>query len=57
MLVDPAVAGQRTFLNTASTGVYVDLVRAREELEERLGKWPAVLVALTRVLRQAARRS
>ncbi len=51
VLVDLAVAGQRTFLNTASTGVYVDLVRAREELEERLGKWPAVLVALTRVLR------
>jgi undecaprenyl-diphosphatase len=46
-----ALAGQRSFLNTASTGVYVDLVRAREELEERLGKWPAVLVALARVLR------
>jgi undecaprenyl-diphosphatase len=40
VLVDMAMAGQRTFLNTASTGVYVDLVRAREELEERLGKWP-----------------
>lgn len=51
VLVDVAVAGQRSFLNTASTGVYVDLVRAREELEERLGKWPAVLVALVRVLR------
>ena len=51
VLVDVALAGQRSFLNTASTGVYVDLVRAREELEERLGKWPAVLVALVRVLR------
>jgi undecaprenyl-diphosphatase len=51
--VDVAVAGQRPFLNTASTGVYVDLVRAREELEERLGKWPAVLVALVRVLRNS----
>ena len=50
VLVDVALAGQRSFLNTASTGVYVDLVRAREELEERLGKWPAVLVALARVL-------
>jgi undecaprenyl-diphosphatase len=45
-----AKAGQQSFLNTASTGVYVDLVRAREELEERLGKWPAVVVALVRVL-------
>jgi diacylglycerol kinase family enzyme/membrane-associated phospholipid phosphatase len=50
VLVDVAMAGERSFLNTASTGVYVDLVRAREELEERLGKWPAVLVALVRVL-------
>jgi diacylglycerol kinase family enzyme/membrane-associated phospholipid phosphatase len=53
VLVDLAMAGQRPFLNTASTGVYVDLVRAREELEERLGKWPAVLVALVRVLRSS----
>ena len=50
VLVDVALAGQRSLLNTASTGVYVDLVRAREQLEERLGKWPAVLVALVRVL-------
>ncbi|HEU5384713.1 MAG TPA: phosphatase PAP2 family protein [Streptosporangiaceae bacterium] len=53
VLVDLALAGQRTFLNTASTGVYVDLVRAREELEKRLGKWPAVVVALVRVLRSS----
>jgi undecaprenyl-diphosphatase len=51
VLVDVGVADQRPFLNTASTGVYVDLVRAREGLEKRLGKWPAVLVALVRVLR------
>jgi len=38
VLVDVAQAGQQSFLNTASTGVYVDLVRAREELEERLGQ-------------------
>jgi len=54
VLVDVAQAGQQSFLNTASTGVYVDLVRAREELEERLGKWPAVVVALVRVLRGLA---
>jgi undecaprenyl-diphosphatase len=53
VLVDLAMAGQRPFLNTASTGVYVDLVRAREKLEGRLGKWPAVLVALVRVLRNS----
>jgi diacylglycerol kinase family enzyme/membrane-associated phospholipid phosphatase len=53
VLVDVARAGARTYLNTASTGVYVDLVRAREELEKRLGKWPAVVVALVRVLRSS----
>lgn len=51
VLVDIARAGQRSFVNTASTGIYVELVRARQELEERLGKWPAVLVALAQVLR------
>jgi diacylglycerol kinase family enzyme/membrane-associated phospholipid phosphatase len=51
VLVEVATAGQRCFVNTASTGIYVDLVLAREELEKRLGKWPAVLVALARVLR------
>jgi undecaprenyl-diphosphatase len=51
VLVDVADAGDQVFLNTASTGIYVDLVRTRESLENRLGKWPAVLVALARVLR------
>jgi diacylglycerol kinase family enzyme/membrane-associated phospholipid phosphatase len=51
VLVDVAAAGQRSFVNTASTGIYVDLLRARQKLEGRLGKWPAVLVALARVLR------
>jgi diacylglycerol kinase family enzyme/membrane-associated phospholipid phosphatase len=51
VLVEVATAGRWSFVNTASTGIYVDLVRARQELEDRLGRWPAVLVALARVLR------
>jgi len=51
--VDVADAGGEAYLNTASTGIYVDLVRTRESLEGRLGKWPAVLVALVRVLRSS----
>lgn len=51
VLVDVATAGDEVFLNTASTGVYVDLVNAREQIENALGKWPAVLVALVTVLR------
>jgi undecaprenyl-diphosphatase len=44
------IAG-RPFLNTASFGSYVELVDAREDLESRIGKWPALGVALARVLR------
>jgi undecaprenyl-diphosphatase len=49
--IDVATIGGQVFLNTASFGSYVALVDAREQLERRLGKWPAVLVALIRVLR------
>jgi len=51
VLVDVATADGAAFLNTASTGVYVDLVKAREKLEPAIGKWPALLVALGGVLR------
>jgi diacylglycerol kinase family enzyme/membrane-associated phospholipid phosphatase len=48
--VDVGVAGRQPFLNTSSTGVYADLVDARERLEGRIGKWPALMVALVHVL-------
>jgi diacylglycerol kinase family enzyme len=51
--VDLGTIADRVFLNVASFGVYTDLVDAREQLEHRIGKWPAVVVALTRVLRRA----
>lgn len=44
---------RQVFLNTASLGGYSEMVRAREQLEERLGKWPAMVVALARVLRSS----
>jgi diacylglycerol kinase family enzyme/membrane-associated phospholipid phosphatase len=49
--LDVATIDGRVFLNTASFGSYVELVDAREKLEDRIGKWPAVVVALTKVLR------
>jgi diacylglycerol kinase family enzyme len=52
VLVDVGVADERPFLNTSSTGVYVDLVRARERLQPRIGKRPAGLLALVDVLRR-----
>lgn len=51
--VDLATVGDRTFVNTASFGAYTDLVDAREALEDRIGKWPAVAVSLVGVLRRA----
>jgi diacylglycerol kinase family enzyme len=50
VLVDVAMAGHRPFINTSSTGVYVDLVHARQGLEKAVGRRPALLVALAKVL-------
>src|SRR5699024_10530086 len=43
----------RWFVNTAGIGGYPDVVRLRERLEPRLGKWPSAAVALVRVLARA----
>ncbi len=43
----------RWFVNTASLGGYPDLVRFREGMQTRWGKWPAAAAALIRVLREA----
>ena len=50
--VDVASIDGKPFLNTASFGVYSELVDARERLEGTIGKWPALMVALFRVLRE-----
>ncbi|MEU6480079.1 phosphatase PAP2 family protein [Streptomyces sp. NPDC047017] len=39
------------FLNTLSLGVYPELVRERERWSERIGGWPAGVLAALRVLR------
>jgi diacylglycerol kinase family enzyme/membrane-associated phospholipid phosphatase len=51
--VDVGMIAGRPFLNTASFGSYVELVDARERLERKIGKWPALVVSLARVLRKA----
>lgn len=43
----------RPFLNTASLGGYPDMVRLREQWQDRWGKWPAAGAALVRVLAAA----
>jgi undecaprenyl-diphosphatase len=51
--MDVAEIDGRLFLNTASFGSYAELVDTRERFEQRIGKWPALVVALARVLRHA----
>ena len=51
--LDVGTIDGETFLNTASIGAYSELVDARERLESRIGKWPALLVALFQVLRRS----
>jgi undecaprenyl-diphosphatase len=41
------------FVNTASLGGYPDMVRLREKLEKRWGKWPAAGIAMAKVLKSA----
>ena len=53
--IDVATIADRTFVNNASVGAYSALVDERERLEARWGKWPAMLLALGRVLRRSER--
>jgi undecaprenyl-diphosphatase len=48
--MDLGVAGERCFVNTLTFGGYAEVVDERERLEGRIGKWPALLVALVRKL-------
>lgn len=52
--IDIAEIDGQPFLNTASFGSYAELVDARERLEDRFGKWPALVAALVSVLRDRA---
>jgi len=49
--IDASEIDGRLFLNNASLGAYPHLVDVREHLEKRIGKWPALVVALVIVLR------
>lgn len=53
--IDVGTADDHVFLNNASIGSYAALVDERERMENRLGKWPAMMVALIRVLHRGER--
>jgi undecaprenyl-diphosphatase len=44
--IDLGTVGDRAFVNTVSFGGYSAVVDRRERLERRMGKWPALVVAL-----------
>ena len=52
--VDVADVNGTPFLNTASIGAYPDMVRRRDQLTHRMGKWMAMTVAAAQVLRSQA---
>jgi undecaprenyl-diphosphatase len=50
--VDVAEVNGTPFLNTASIGSYPEMVRRRDQLSGRMGKWMALTVAAAQVLRR-----
>jgi diacylglycerol kinase family enzyme/membrane-associated phospholipid phosphatase len=50
--VDVAEVNGTPFLNTASIGAYPEMVRRRDRLSGRMGKWLALTVATAQVLRR-----
>jgi diacylglycerol kinase family enzyme/membrane-associated phospholipid phosphatase len=50
ILADVGELDDRPFVNAASVGVYPHLVADRERWEDSVGKWPAAIAALLRVL-------
>lgn len=48
--MDLGLAGERCFVNTLTFGGYTQVVDRRERWEGRIGKWPALLLALVREL-------
>lgn len=55
--VDVGLIDGHLFLNNASVGSYAELVDDRERMESRIGKWPAMVVALIKVLVRSHRLS
>lgn len=49
--VSVAALDGAVFLNTAGIGGYPEVVRLRDKLSHRMGKWPAAAFALSRVVR------
>jgi diacylglycerol kinase family enzyme len=51
--VDVGRVNGKVFLNTAGLGVYPGMVRLRNRLEHRIGKWPAAAYSMYRTLKGA----
>jgi len=53
--VDVGSVNDRVFINNSSIGIYPTIVREREKHQHRIGKWPAALWALIKVMMHVKR--
>lgn len=52
-MIDVGRVGDRHFVNNVAVGLYPQLVEERERGEDRIGRWPAMIRAAFRVLRES----
>lgn len=50
--IDVVTINDKLFLNNSSIGIYPTSLRVREQIEGKLGKWPAAVIGVLRALRQ-----
>ena len=48
--IDTARVNDTTFINNSSIGIYPQSLNSRKRTEDRLGKWPAAVIGMLRVL-------
>lgn len=50
--VDICLVNNKLFLNNSNMGIYPTSLRTREQIEDKLGKWPAAVIGVVRALVQ-----
>lgn len=50
--IDVATVNDKVFINNSSIGMYPSSLHARKRFEDKLGKWPAAVVAILRTIIQ-----
>lgn len=53
--IDAAMVNKRVFVNNSSIGLYPRSLRARDQYDDHIGKWPAALLGIMKVLERPRR--